>query len=48
MAWMKHGLQMSLKRYAWKVKWRPDILGALVIMDETAPLTKTEVVVIPK
>ena len=38
MAWMEHGLQISLRRYAFsrKIKWRLELLGVLRIMGDTA------------
>ena len=40
MAWIEHGLQMSLASdvYKMKIKWRLEVLGALGIVGETAPL----------
>ena len=37
MAWMEHGLQISLNHFRWKIKWWLELLGALGIMGITAP-----------
>ena len=38
MAWMKHGLQISLnRRFRRKIKWWLELLGALRILGKMAP-----------
>ena len=39
MAWMETDYSKHTY-FRWKIKWRLEHLGALGIMDETAPLTK--------
>ena len=43
MAWLEHGLQISLKRYALSIedKMAAGALGTLGIMGETAPIFST-------
>ena len=45
MTWMEHGLQTSLNSYTLSMedKLRLELLEALGIMDETAPLTSSAV-----